>query len=157
MTIRFTLRMAIAAGSNQDPVRGLSSSSCNPSISAWGRRTLPASPLSQNCVRTGSGGNPFLKPLRLDQLPTPASNITSRGRASRPLAAFRRDMLRLDRQPHLPISRPRPSLPVFPLEITGPVNTNEGRIQGVEAQFTSFFDWLLDAEPGLAASVRKRT
>ena len=29
----------------------------------------------------------------------------------------------------------------LPLEITGPVNTSKGRIQGVEAQVSTFFDW----------------
>ena len=29
----------------------------------------------------------------------------------------------------------------FPIEVTGPVNTNKGRIQGFEAQVTTFFDW----------------
>jgi hypothetical protein len=29
----------------------------------------------------------------------------------------------------------------FPLEITGPVNTNKGKIKGFEAQVSTFFDW----------------
>ena len=29
----------------------------------------------------------------------------------------------------------------LPIQIGGPVNSNKGRIQGVEAQVTTFFDW----------------
>ena len=37
----------------------------------------------------------------------------------------------------------------LPVEITGPVNTDKGRIQGFEAQISTFFDW--DFVPGLGA------
>jgi hypothetical protein len=38
----------------------------------------------------------------------------------------------------------------LPIRISGPVNTNKGRIQGMEAQLTTFFDW--DGMPGWARS-----
>ena len=54
----------------------------------------------------------------------------------------------------VPLSEPDPATG-FPLLITGPVNTNKGKINGFEAQVRTFFDLRLPAE--LAAGVRRRS
>ena len=65
-----------------------------------------------------------------------------------------RDM-RASSSTDLPLSDPDPETGL-PLEITGPVNTNKGRIKGFEAQVSTFFDW--DWVPtGRAASAPRPT
>jgi TonB-dependent receptor len=96
-------------------------------------------PGTSNCVRTGSGGNPFLKPLKSTNYDASLEYYFSRtGFAS--LAAFRRDMkgFIVNRTFTYGIPDPETGLP---LEITGPTNANKGRIQGFEAQVSTFFDW----------------
>ncbi|HKX91027.1 MAG TPA: TonB-dependent receptor [Sphingomicrobium sp.] len=96
-------------------------------------------PSLPSCVRTGSGGNPFLKPLRSNNYDASLEYYFSRtGFAS--AAVFQRDMkgFIVNRTFRYPDPDPDTGLP---LEITGPVNTNKGRIRGFEAQFTTFFDW----------------
>ena len=100
---------------------------------------LTCSPSIPSCVRTGSGGNPFLSPLTSTNLDASLEYYFSRtGFAA--IAAFRRDMkgFIVNRTFTLPDPDPETGLP---LEITGPENTNKGRIQGIEAQFSTFFDW----------------
>jgi TonB-dependent receptor len=90
-------------------------------------------------VRTGSGGNPFLDPLTSRNYDASLEYYFSQtGFAS--IAAFRRDMkgFVVNRTFTYGIPDPETGLP---LEITGPTNTNKGRIQGIEAQITTFFDW----------------
>ena len=99
---------------------------------------LNCDPALTNCVRRGSGGNPYLSPLRSNNYDVSLEYYFSRtGFAS--VAAFRRDMrgFIVNRTFQLPNPDPETGLP---LEITGPVNTNKGRIQGIEAQFSTFFD-----------------
>jgi iron complex outermembrane receptor protein len=99
-----------------------------------------------DCVRTGSGGNPFLRPLDSRNYDASLEYYFSRtGFAS--VAAFRRDMKGFiaNRAFQFPDPDPESGLP---LVITGPVNTREARIQGLEAQFTSFFDFLPGALSG---------
>ena len=96
-------------------------------------------PTRPDCVRTGSGGNPFLKPLKSNNYDASLEYYFSRtGFAS--IGAFRRDMrgFIVNRTFRYPNPDPDTGLP---LEITGPVNTNKGRIQGWEAQMSTFFDW----------------
>ena len=96
-------------------------------------------PTLTECVRTGSGGNPFLEPLTSWNYDASLEYYFSRtGFAS--VAAFRRDMegFIVNRTFRYPEPDPETGLP---LEITGPVNTSKGRIQGIEAQVTTFFDW----------------
>jgi TonB-dependent receptor len=90
-------------------------------------------------VRSGTGGNPFLKPLKSNNYDASLEYYFSRtGFAS--IGAFRRDMrgFIVNRTFRYPNPDPETGLP---LEITGPVNTNKGRIQGWEAQMSTFFDW----------------
>jgi TonB-dependent receptor len=92
-----------------------------------------------SCARTGNGGNPFLKPLTSWNYDVSLEYYFSRvGFAS--LAAFRRDMrgFIVRRQFVFPTPDPETGLPLL---ITGPVNTNKGRIQGFEAQVSTFFDF----------------
>ena len=103
-------------------------------------------PGTSNCVRTGSGGNPFLDPLTSWNYDASLEYYFSRtGFAS--IAAFRRNMrgFIVNQTFTYGIADPETGLP---LEITGPTNTNKGRIQGVEAQVSTFFDW--DWMPGWA-------
>ena len=99
---------------------------------------VPGGPV--DCVRTGSGGNPFLEPLHSDNYDASIEYYFSRtGFAS--IGLFRRDMRGFiaNRAFEFPDPDPESGLP---LVITGPVNTRDARIQGFEAQFTSFFDFL---------------
>ena len=92
-----------------------------------------------NCIITGGGGNPYLDPLRSNNYDASLEYYFSRtGFAS--VAVFRRDMkgFIVNRNFILPEPDTATGLPV---EISGPVNTNKGRIQGFEAQVTTFFDW----------------
>jgi TonB-dependent receptor len=92
-----------------------------------------------NCARSGTGGNPFLNPLTSWNYDVSLEYYFSRvGFAS--LAAFRRDMrgFIVRRQFVFPTPDPETGLPLL---INGPVNTNKGRIQGFEAQLSTFFDF----------------
>lgn len=97
------------------------------------------SPQATDCVRTGGGGNPFLRPLESNNYDASLEYYFSRaGFAS--FALFRRDMqgFIVTRTFRYPNADPETGLP---LEITGPVNTDDGRIRGFEAQVSTFFDW----------------
>ena len=96
-------------------------------------------PTVTECVRVGRGGNPFLKPLKSNNYDASLEYyFSTTGFAS--IAAFRRDMkgFIVNQTFTLPDEDPETG---FPFRISGPVNTNKGRIQGVEAQITTFFDW----------------
>lgn len=96
-------------------------------------------PALTRCVRTGNGGNPFLKPLKSNNYDASLEYYFSRtGFAS--AAVFRRDMkgFIVNSTFTYPTADPETG---FPLEITGPVNSNKGKIQGFEAQVSTFFDW----------------
>jgi TonB-dependent receptor len=92
-----------------------------------------------SCARTGSSGNPFLKSLTSKNYDASLEYYFSRtGFAS--FAAFRRDMrgFVVNRQFVFPTPDPTTGLPLL---LSGPINTNKGRIQGLEAQLTTFFDF----------------
>lgn len=111
----------------------------NPALSLGTPPPPSCNPATTNCVVSGSGGNPFLKPLRSNNYDASLEYYFSpSGFAS--VAAFRRDMkgFIVNRTFQYPTPDPASG---FPIEITGPVNTNKGRIQGFEAQVTTFFDW----------------
>ena len=96
-------------------------------------------PSLPNCIISGSGGNPFLDPLRSNNYDASLEYYFSQtGFAS--IAAFRRDMkgFIVNRTFLYPQPDENTGLPI---EITGPVNTNKGRIKGFEAQVSTFFDW----------------
>ena len=96
-------------------------------------------PTHTNCARTGSGGNPFLKPLKSTNFDASLEYYFSHtGFAS--VGVFRRDMkgFILNRTFQYPDPDP---VTGFPLLITGPVNTHKARITGAEAQVRTFFDF----------------
>ena len=137
MNIRFnpqwTLRLAVARTRTRPLFEQL-----NPSLEL----DLPnfgCNPALTNCVRTGRGGNPFLEPLRSTNYDASLEYYFSRtGFAS--AAVFQRDMKGFIVNQTLTFPDPDPQTG-FPLEITGPVNTNKGRIKGFEAQVSTFLDW----------------
>ena len=93
----------------------------------------------QGCFRTGSGGNPFLTPLRSNNYDASLEYYFSQtGYAS--VGAFRRDMkgFILNRTFEYPNPDPETGLPLL---ISGPVNSQKARLQGFEAQVRTFFDW----------------
>ncbi len=86
--------------------------------------------------RTGTTGNPFLQPFTSNNYDASLEYYFSRtGFAA--LALFRKDLDGFI-QPNT-VEYDDPDL--GPLRITGPVNTRKGRIDGFEAQFSTFFDW----------------
>ena len=102
-----------------------------------------------DCVRTGSGGNPFLKPLDSDNYDASLEYYFSpTGFAS--VGVFRRDMKGFiaNRAYEFPEPDPETGLP---LVISGPINTREAKIKGFEAQVGGFFDFLPGALSGFGA------
>ncbi|MEO7364866.1 MAG: TonB-dependent receptor, partial [Sphingomicrobium sp.] len=92
-----------------------------------------------NCFIGGGGGNPFLDPLRSNNYDASLEYYFSpTGFAS--VALFRRDMkgFIVNRTVQFPDPDAATGLPI---RVTGPVNTNKARIQGLEAQVSTFFDW----------------
>jgi iron complex outermembrane receptor protein len=92
-----------------------------------------------SCARTGSGGNPFLKPLKSKNYDASLEYYFSRtGFAS--LAGFRRDMRGFVVNQQFTFGAPDATTGL-PLLLFGPINLTKSRIQGVEAQLTTFFDF----------------
>jgi TonB-dependent receptor len=86
--------------------------------------------------RTGNTGNPLLRPFTSDNYDASLEYYFSRtGFVA--LALFRKDLNGFI-QPNT-VDYVDPTL--GPLRITGPVNTRKGRIQGAEAQVSTFFDF----------------
>lgn len=99
-----------------------------------------------DCVRTGSGGNPFLTPLQSKNYDASVEYYFSRtGFGS--VGIFRRDMRGFIANQAFEFPEPDPESGL-PLLVTGPVNTRDARIQGFEAQVSSFFDFLPGALSG---------
>lgn len=96
-------------------------------------------PQQTNCIRTGSAGNPNLKPFKSTNYDASLEYYFSRtGFAS--LALFHRNMRGFIAN----IATQYPDLDPqsgFPLIITQPTNTNKGKVQGMEAQVSTFFDY----------------
>ena len=96
-------------------------------------------PGTTDCVRTATGGNPFLTPLESDNYDVSLEYYFSRtGFAS--VAGFRRDMTGFIANRTFQFPEPDAETGL-PLLVTGPVNTNKARIQGFEAQISTFFDF----------------
>jgi len=97
------------------------------------------SPGATSCFRNASGGNPFLVPLNSRNYDASLEYYFSRnGFAS--LALFRRDMRGFIANGQSLFGAPDPVTGV-PILLTGPFNTDKGRIQGAEAQVSTFFDF----------------
>jgi TonB-dependent receptor len=93
----------------------------------------PGNPLQP---RTGSGGNPFLEPVLSNNYDLSAEYYFSRtGFVA--LAGFRRDI-----RNYIVNAEAVQDIPgVGDVQVRGPVNISEARIQGLEAQFRTFFDF----------------
>lgn len=88
------------------------------------------------CARRGSGGNPTLEPLRSNNYDASLEFYYGRaGLAS--VALFRRDLSGFIQTRELRYIDPA----LGPLVVSGPVNSSRGRIDGVEAQLSTFFDF----------------
>ena len=88
------------------------------------------------CARRGGGGNPFLQPFTSKNFDASLEYYFSRsGFAS--VALFRRNLKGFIQNREVRYINPN----IGPVIIDGPVNTGKGRIDGVEAQFTTFFDF----------------
>ncbi|HEX8444138.1 MAG TPA: TonB-dependent receptor [Allosphingosinicella sp.] len=98
--------------------------------------TLGAPDPTQGGLRTGSAGNPFLRPLDSDNYDLSLEYYFSpTGFMS--AAVFRRDLRGFIQNET--VTRDDPTL--GPIRVTTPVNTRSGRIQGLEAQLSTFFDF----------------
>jgi TonB-dependent receptor len=87
-------------------------------------------------VQTGSGGNPTLQPITSSNYDLSLEYYFSRtGFAA--IALFRRDVSDFI----INVTEVRDIPQVGPVRISSPVNANSGRLQGVEAQFRTFFDF----------------
>ncbi|GAA4027814.1 TonB-dependent receptor [Sphingomonas rosea] len=88
------------------------------------------------CVRNGGGGNPFLKPFTSNNYD--ASLEYYFGRTGLIAGAvFRRDLKGFFQNQTIRYVDPI----IGPVSRTQPVNTNSGRIDGAEAQVSTFFEW----------------
>jgi iron complex outermembrane receptor protein len=88
------------------------------------------------CARSGGGGNPYLKPLQSTNYDASLEYYFSRA-GSVSFAVFRRDMKNF-----IAIQQFRYIDPTLgPLVLTGPVNLDKEKIDGAEAQFTTFLDF----------------
>ena len=135
MNIRFSRDWQLRLAATKTRTRPLFEQ-LNPSLDLAPPVTCTAQ--QTNCVRTGTGGNPFLKPLRSTNYDASLEYYFSRtGFAS--VAVFQRNMkgFIVNRT----FDFPQPDENGAILEITGPVNTNKGKIKGFEAQVSTFFDW----------------
>jgi iron complex outermembrane recepter protein len=97
---------------------------------------LDVTPIPEGCVRTGSGGNPFLRRLTSDNYDASLEYFFSRtGFAA--VTFFHRDMFGFVEES----STEAISLTGEPFRFFGPINSGAGTITGFEAQFTTFFDF----------------
>ena len=100
---------------------------------------VSCSPGASDCFRRASGGNPFLVPLNSRNYDASLEYyFSSAGFAS--VAAFRRDMRGFIANGESEFGAPDPESGV-PVRLTGPFNTEKGKIQGMEAQVSTFFDF----------------
>jgi TonB-dependent receptor len=90
------------------------------------------------CFRTGSGGNPNLRPFTSTNYDASLEYYFSQtGYAT--IGAFHRDLKGFIE--NAITTFPDPTAPGVTLQITGPVNTDKGKVDGLEAQVRTFFDW----------------
>jgi iron complex outermembrane receptor protein len=88
------------------------------------------------CARSGGGGNPFLKPLESTNYDASLEYYFSRA-GSASFAVFRRDMKNFIVNQTFRYIDPT----LGPLVLNGPVNLAKEKIDGAEAQVTTFFDF----------------
>jgi TonB-dependent receptor len=92
-------------------------------------------PAGAGQVRTGRGGNPNLRPVTSDNYDLSLEYYFNRSGFAA-LALFRRDV-----EDFIISAETVQNVPgVGPVRVFGPSNVGDGRLQGVEAQFRTFFD-----------------
>lgn len=137
MRIRFSPQWQLRLAATQTRTRP-TFVQLNPALSL-GSPPVGCDPDLTECVRTGSGGNPFLKPLDSNNYDASLEYYFSpTGFAS--VAAFYRDMKGFITRRAFRFEQPDPETGL-PLLVSGPVNTNQATIKGWEAQVSTFFDW----------------
>jgi iron complex outermembrane receptor protein len=136
MRIRFNRELQLRLAATQTRTRP-TFQQLNPALSL---DSPPGCPVTvSGCVRQGSGGNPFLRPLDSNNYDASLEYYFSQtGFAA--VAVFRRDMKGFiaNRSYQFPDPDATTGLPLI---IRGPVNTRTARIQGFEAQLSTFFDF----------------
>lgn len=97
---------------------------------------LTIDPPGGGLVRTGRGGNPNLQPVLSDNYDISLEYYFSRtGFAA--VAVFRRDI----KNYIVDLVNRQEVTGIGPVDVFGPANSDEGRLQGIEAQFRTFFDF----------------
>ncbi len=97
---------------------------------------LVINPPGGGLVRTGRGGNPNLQPVLSDNYDLSMEYYFSRT-GFLALAIFRRDISN-----YIVDLTTRQEVPgIGPVDVFGPANSDKGRLQGIEAQFRTFFDF----------------
>ena len=135
MRIRFSPELQLRLAATETRTRP-AFSQLNP---AFNLQAPPGCPATQpGCFRRGGGGNPFLEPLNsrnydasLEYYFSPTGFISG--------AVFHRDMRGFIANAEFALPDPDPQ--GLTILITGPFNTNKGKIQGFEAQLSTFFDF----------------
>ena len=136
MRVRFSPEWQLRLAATETRTRP-SFDQLNPALSLG--PPVVCTPGATSCARRASGGNPFLVPLNSRNYDASLEYYFSRnGFAS--FALFRRDMRGFIANGEAPFGAPDPESGA-PVLLTGPFNTEKGRIQGVEAQFSTFFDF----------------
>jgi iron complex outermembrane receptor protein len=135
MRIRFSPKLQLRLAATETRTRP-AFNQLNPAFSLFSPPGCPVQ--QQGCFRRGSGGNPFLQPLNSRNYDASLEYYFSRnGFVSG--AIFRRDMRGFIATGEFALPDPDPQ--GLTILITGPFNTNKGRIQGFEAQLSTFFDF----------------
>lgn len=135
MRIRFNRELQLRLAATQTRTRP-TFQQLNPALSL---DPPGCSAATSGCVRNGSGGNPFLTPLDSNNYDASLEYyFSSAGFAS--VAVFRRDMKGFIANRAFQFPEPDETTGL-PLVIRGPVNTRSARIQGFEAQVSTFFDF----------------
>ena len=130
---QFTLRLAATKTRTRPRFQDL-----NPALNL-GPPNSSCDPAVQHCVRSGTGGNPFLEPFTSKNYDASLEYyFSATGLAS--VGVFHRDIKGFIATETFLYPNPDP-VTGFPIEITGPVNTNKAKIDGFEAQVRTFFDW----------------
>jgi len=95
-------------------------------------------PAATQCLLTGSGGNPFLEPLKSWNYDASLEYYFSNtGFAS--VGAFHRDMTGFI--VNQLINYPDPTANGYTIQVSAPVNTDKAKINGLEAQVRTFLDF----------------
>jgi TonB-dependent receptor len=135
MRIRFTPQLQLRLAATETRTRP-TFQQLNPALSL---SQPPTCTPGVRCERTGSGGNPFLEPLTSTNYDASLEYYFSRtGFAS--VAAFRRNMKGFVITQTAELPEPDPETGAV-LLVTAPFNSERGRIQGLEAQVSTFFDF----------------